>query len=229
MNTHRKFVVAALLSVLCFLELSAQDSLATKKKYKNLPLREQGGYFSLGLRSTISSFSHGNPKGVGIGAGGQMRLQLIDRLNTEWFADVFSNDIKGKAHRFDYHIGWSVMFYVINPKQFTRKFTPYVMAGHCFDLSVVKINGANGQRASRFSSAVQAGIGCNYNINPRFDISLSTQYMLHLGEELDVHEKQDGNMFIESHKHTGWEGHLLISLSVNYKIVKLWKRDRKQM
>lgn len=229
MSTHIKIVVAALLFVLCFLKVEAQDSLIKKTKYKPLPLSSQGGYFSLGLRSTISSFSHGNPKGVGIGAGGQFRLQLIDRLNTEWFADVFSNNIKNKAHRFDYHIGWSVMFYVINPRQFTRKFTPYVMAGHCFDLSVVKINGENGQKASRFSSAVQAGIGCNYNINPRFDISLSTQYMLHLGEELDVHENKDGDMFIESHKHAGWEGHLLISLSVNYKIVKLWKRNTKQM
>ncbi|MCB0537765.1 MAG: hypothetical protein R2836_02930 [Chitinophagales bacterium] len=229
MNTLKKSIVLLLFSVLCFSQLLAQDSLATKKKQRDIPLRSQGGYFSLGVRSTISSFSHGNMKGVGIGAGGHFRLQLIDRLNTEWFADVFSNNIDNKAHRFDYHIGWSVMFYLLNPNEFNRKFTPYIMAGHCFDLSVVKINGENGQKASRFSSAVQAGVGCSYNINPKFDITLSTQYMLHLGEELDVHEHSDGSMFIESHKHAGWEGHLLVSLSVNYKIVKLWKRERKQM
>lgn len=226
MNIIRKCIAVLLFCIAAIWQVAAQDSLTKKVGYIKESLRYQGGNFSLGLRSTISSFSHGNPKGVGIGAGGHVRLQLIDRLNTEWFADVFTNDVRGKAHRTDIHIGWSVMFYLLNPRQFTRKFTPYVVAGHCFDESIMKINGPNGAKASRFSSAVQAGVGCSYNITPRFDISLTTQYMLHLGEELDAHENNEGVVTIHTHKHAGWEGHLLISLSANYKIVKLWKRKK---
>jgi len=223
METTKQLLTLSFL-LLCYVGLQAQSTNVEKAKPEKEALRYQGGNFSLGLRNTISSFSHGNPKGVGIGVGGHARLQLLDRLNTEWYADFISNDIQGKAHRTDIHVGWSVMFYVLNPKKFTRKFTPFVVAGHCFDQSIMKINGRNGAKASRFSSAVQAGIGCSYNITPRFDISLTTQYMFHLGEELDAHENSEGVMTIHTHKHAGWEGHLLISLSANYKIVKLWKR-----
>jgi hypothetical protein len=217
--------LAMLVPLLLFLiAANAQSKKVAKPDSEKEALRYQGGDFSLGLRNTISSFSHGNPKGVGVGVGGHMRLQLLDRLNTEWYADFISNDIHGKAHRTDIHVGWSVMFYVLNPKKFTRKCTPFVVAGHCFDESIMKINGKDGAKASRFSSAVQAGIGCSYNVTPRFDISLTTQYMFHLGEELDAHENDEGVMTIHTHKHAGWEGHLLISLSANYKIVKLWKR-----
>jgi hypothetical protein len=123
----------------------------------------------------------------------------------------------------DYHIGWSVMYYLIDPRGFTRKFTPYVVAGHCFDLTRIKINGEGGEARQRFSSAVQMGVGCHYNVTPKFDISLTTQYMLHLGKELHAHEEEDGSIAIEEHKNAGWEGHLLISISVNYKFLQLWK------
>ncbi len=205
-------------------QLIAQEETPKKKTYQKESLRYQGGNFSLGLRNTISSFSHGNPKGVGVGAGGHFRLQLLDRLNTEWYADFITKDIHRKANRTDIHIGWSVMFYLLNPRNFERKFTPYLVAGHCFDQSILRINGPGGEKASRFSSAVQAGVGCSYNITPRFDISLTTQYMFHLGDELYAHENTEGVMHIHTHKHAGWEGHLLVSLSANYKIVKLWKR-----
>lgn len=224
MNASRKCVWALLLFASFIYAASAQEIQTEKLAPLKTPLRYQGGYFSMGIRNTISSFSHGNPKGVGTGAGGHFRLQLIDRLNTEWFADFISNDIKGKASRTDIHIGWSVMLYLLNPRKFNRKFTPYIVAGHCFDESIMKVNGINGEKASRFSSAVQMGLGCSYNITPRFDISLTTQYMLHLGKELDAHEDSEGNIKLETHKHNAWEGHLLINLSANYKIFKLWKQ-----
>ncbi len=190
----------------------------------NKPLYEkQGGKFSLGLRSTYSLFSDGDTRSFGGGAGGHFRIQIIDRVNTEWYGDVLISNIKNKAHRTDFHIGWSVMFYLIDPKGFNRKFTPYIVTGHCFDETVIKINGVNGQQKSRFSSAIQAGLGCHYNVTPKFDISLCTQYMLHLGKELDAEETPEGNMQVVLHKNAGWEGHLLVSLSVNYKFLQIWK------
>jgi len=187
---------------------------------------KQGGKFSLGLRNTYSLFSEHDKSSFGSGIGGHMRIQVIDRVNTEWFADVLMTNIKNKAHRTDIHFGWSVMFYLIDPKGFNRKLTPYIVTGHCFDQTIVKINGVNGEQRKRFSSAIQAGLGCHYNITPKFDISLCAQYMLHLGKELHVEETPEGEMEIEVHKNAGWEGHLLLSLSVNYKFLQLWKPKR---
>ncbi len=61
-------------------------------------------YFSLGMRSTISGFSN---DGWGIGTGGQFRIQLSNRVNTDWFADYITININnkkikhGKAHKYN--------------------------------------------------------------------------------------------------------------------------------
>jgi opacity protein-like surface antigen len=183
---------------------------------------KQARDFSLGVRNTISAFSHGGSE-FGYGAGWHFRIQLLKRLNTEWFGDALFTNIHNKANRKDYHVGWSVMYYVIDPKGFTRKITPYALAGHCFDHTRVRINGNEAPARSRWNSAVQAGAGFHYNITPKFDISTTIQYMLHLGRELHAHENSQGEIEIEEHKNAGWEGHLLFNISVNYKIFKLWK------
>ncbi len=203
--------------------LLAENKRDTLSEFKKPLYAKQNGNFSLGLRNTYSLFSEHDANMFGNGTGGQFRIQVIDRVNTEFFADVLITNIKNKAHRTDVHIGWSVMFYLIDIKGFARKLTPYIVAGHCFDETIVKINGENGKKMSHFSSAVQAGLGCHYNVTPKFDISLSAQYMLHLGKELHVEEEPDGEMHLELHKNAGWEGHLLLNVSVNYKFLQLWK------
>ena len=218
-----RWLVALLVVLLPATSLVAQKKRGQLSTPDSISYKKQGGNLSLGLRNTFGTFSHGNPKEVGTGVGGHFRLQLVDRVNTEWYADVLPTNIHNKANRMDYHVGWSVMYYLIPPRGFNRKFTPYVVAGHCFDYTRIIINGENGESKGRWSSAVQAGIGCHYNVTPKFDISLTTQYMLHLGKELHAHEEEDGSIEIEEHKNAGWEGHLLISLSVNYKFLKLWK------
>jgi hypothetical protein len=183
----------------------------------------QAGNFALGMRSTISAFYDGSSKGVGTGAGGQFRIQIVDRVNTEWYGDVITSNILNKAHRTDDHIGWSIMYYVLNPNGFKRKITPYVIAGNCFDETKITINGPAGQSASRLSSEVQMGLGCSYNITPLFDLTLTTQYGLHLGNEIATVQNADGSLSVANYKNAGWEGHLLVSISANYKICKLWK------
>ncbi|MBL0310010.1 MAG: hypothetical protein IPP77_10120 [Bacteroidetes bacterium] len=215
-------VVFFFIVLLTALQTNAQEK--RERLLNKIFYEKQGGNFSLGVRNTVSLFNHGNWREIGTGVGGHFRLQLADRVNTEWFADVLPANIQNKASRMDYHVGWSVMFYLLNTKSFTRKLTPYVLAGHCFDITNIRINGENGDHRSRFSSAVQAGLGCHYNITPRFDISLAAQYMIHLGKELHAEENEAGEMEIELHKNAGWEGHLLLTLSVNYKIYKLWNR-----
>jgi opacity protein-like surface antigen len=189
-----------------------------------LPAQEvtkQGGNFSLGIRNTLSTFSHGGSE-LGYGIGGHFRIQLTDRINTEWFADVLSTNIHNLAHRTDYHVGWSVMYYIINPKGFQRKLTPYVVAGHCFDHTRIRVNGENKPTISPLNSAVQAGVGVHYNITPKFDISAAAQYMFHLGKDIHAHV-EEGTVHVEQHAHAGWQGHLLFNISANYKIARLWK------
>jgi hypothetical protein len=186
------------------------------------------GKFEFGMRTTISTFgSTGNP---GTGFGGQFRIRLGKRINTEWFADFLTEDVEGLATRNDHHIGWSVMFYPFNTEN--SLLIPYILAGHCFDYT--KINAVNNgiidfepQSESRLSSATQAGIGTHINISDQFDISLSSQYMVHLGK--DIHSEihiEDGIKEIHIEKggdnHASLEGHLLFTISINYKLVDLW-------
>ncbi len=178
-----------------------------------------GGTFSLGQRTTLSAFNHGNERSA-LGIGGQFRLRLSDHINTEWFADYLpaTNDYTRRA---DYHIGWSVMYYPLKNEGFMM---PYVLAGHCFDYTKHVDLSNRSNSIDRWSSAVQAGIGTHFRLTDRFDLSLSSQYMIHLGTEVHSHII-GGDVVFDEHKGGSVEGHLLFTLSLNYKIVDLWSRD----
>ena len=96
----RKFIVISIFFVSSL--VNAQDI-----QLKN----NQGGLLSLGVRSTISAFNDSKTNNFGKGIGGQFRMQLSERVNTDWFFDYLTSDIGSVAHRSDYHIGWSVLFY----------------------------------------------------------------------------------------------------------------------
>lgn len=205
--------------------------LAAVKGYAQHTNNAHPQYLSFGVRNTFSVFNGGNFDYVGMGVGGHFRIPIIDRINTEWYGDYINNNIGGMGHRTDFHIGWSVMFYLIDPwvikgtdgNAVWRKFTPFVEAGHCFDYGGIYRNGDSKPAAERWSSAVQAGAGTHYNISPRFDITLKAQYMMHLGNDIHGHVR-NGVLEVEEHEHGGLEGHLLFTLSVNYKLIKLWEK-----
>jgi opacity protein-like surface antigen len=199
---------------------------------------ESSGLLEIGLRNTTSLF--GNDGHVGMGVGGQFRLRISDRLNTEFFADYITTDVGGLGRRTDGHIGWSVMFY---PFEVTDKVvTPYILAGHCFDYTKVSPNSTIYQDRSdeardRWSSAVQMGLGTNFNLSDKANLSLSAQYMMHLGEDihssiddhcecgietLEVTTGSDDGHDDHSHSGTTLEGHVFITLSLNIKIADLW-------
>lgn len=209
---RRSFIASLLLLPLC---IQAQ----VESEYPR-----QTGNFSLGTRSIVSLFNHGDLKSMGYGIGGHFRIQPAERINTEWFYDYISSSFNKQAYRYDNHIGWSVMFYLINTHAFQRPVTPYIMAGHCFDWTRITISGKPEMTRKKFSTAVQAGVGANFNITTRLDMTLAAQYMMHIGKELHLEKDAEGSYFIEEVKNPGWEGHLLISLSLNYKFLKLWKR-----
>jgi len=175
---------------------------------------------------------------TGSGVGGQFRLRFSDAVNTDWFFDYITSDILNYAHRTDYHIGWSVLFYPINnldyfrqKEEFKPKFRPYILAGHCFDYSKIeaKVSPLDGpMSAERWSSAVQAGLGTHLELSPSFDISLTGQYMIHLGNHIETeYDFTTGALSFHEHKGASLAGHVLVTLSLNYKIAKLWGFTRR--
>ena len=194
--------------------------LSTLVNAQDIQLKNnQGGLLSLGVRSTISAFNDSKTNNFGKGIGGQFRMQLSERVNTDWFFDYLTSDIGSVAHRTDYHIGWSVLFYPYLKEN--QLFKPYILAGHCFDYSYMVDNVDKNNFAERWSSAVQAGIGTHVNITKRIDLSLTSQYMIHLGGHIHPIINQNSVSF-QNETGVSLEGHLLITVGFNYKLIDLW-------
>ena len=191
----------------------AQTELKIKKTH--------GGIFSLGMRTTVSTFNHGNWDDVGTGVSGQYRIQFHDRVNTEWYADYLTSKIGKLGQRTDGHIGWSVMFYPLKDPSYKRFLKSYIVMGHCFDYSKVSENANPQNSMERWSAAIQCGVGNHFNLTDRLDITMKAQYMFHLGNHVEAHI-EEGKFEIHEHGGLSLEGHLLFTLSVNYKIADLW-------
>jgi hypothetical protein len=215
-----KHIVATIFLITYFSHLSAIEPPGNKKS--ELP---SAGQFSVGGRNTIGVFnSHGS---ASYGMGGQFRIRLSDRVNTEWYADYMTSHLDHQVGRTDYHIGWSVLYYYLPQEDMhTPRLAPFIEAGHCFDYTQLTILGSPGygQSKQRWSSAVQMGTGTHLNLTNRFDLTFKIQYMLHLGGDIHAHEHHPGHYVIEEHNGFEREGHLLSTLSVNYKIGNLWKK-----
>jgi hypothetical protein len=70
---------------------------------------------------------------------------------------------------------------------------------------------------------VQAGLGTHLELTPRFDISLTGQYMMHLGNHIETdYDFTSGTLSFHEHTGASLAGHLLVTLSLNYKIARLW-------
>ena len=176
------------------------------------------GQVSIGMRTTYSFFDH---DGGGLGTGGQFRIRFARAVNTDWYAD-YINIIGENNIRSEYfHIGWSVLDYPFSQHTVPQKIQPYILAGHCFDYNRKSLINRPSQTLDRWGSAVQAGLGAHYNLSSRFDISLTCQYMWHLTHELEADFEGEEAHIHETENHS-LEGHMLATLSVNYKLFRLW-------
>ncbi len=209
-----KTFLVILLTIFLSFNIVSQDLLPTK------------GLFSIGTRSTLSFFDH-HGGAMGTGAGGQFRIQLSERINTEWYLDYLSSQKNMMIGRKDLHIGWSVFYYYLKKNSTHDKLVqPFFEIGHCFDHTFVNEIGTNNY-AERWSSAVQVGTGSTFNLTERFDITAKVQYMIHLGSDIETDIVNDGHnhshVLISEHSGIDLEGHVLCTLSLNYKIGNLWK------
>jgi len=173
----------------------------------------------LGARSSLGLVNDGQWQQPAFGTGGQFRIQFSERVNTEWFADHLRADLSDYAWRADTHIGWSVMYYLTEHPE--KVIVPYILAGHCFEYLKFTDNSDTDNYAERWSASVQGGVGTHINITKRFDISFVAQYMLHLGTKITASNAEDVTMFTKSHG-AGIQDHILLHLSLNYKIADLW-------
>lgn len=186
------------------------------------------GMFSLGSRSTLSLFNH-HGGGIGSGAGGQFRIQLTERVNTEWYLDYINSQTDHVVGRRDLHIGWSVFYYYLkNNSTPIKLLQPFFEVGHCFDYTNVSEIGTDNY-LERWSSAIQAGTGLSLNLTPKLDFTTKVQYMIHLGSDIDIAITDDGHadhshVDLEKHNGVDLEGHVLLTFSLNYKIGQLWGR-----
>jgi hypothetical protein len=180
------------------------------------------GTFSTGTRNTVSMFNE--DAAIGKGIGGQSRIQFGKQLNTEWYFDYITSKKGSLTYRNDYHIGWSVMLYTKNNNQFDRLFQPYLIAGHCFDYSKVISQKSKSNFEDRYTMATQAGIGTHINITKSLDCSLSGQYMIHFGKDIET-RITDGDVVFEKNNFSSADGHLLFTISFNYKFFHLWNNN----
>lgn len=178
------------------------------------------GTFSVGTRNSLSVFN--DDQAIGKGIGGQVRMQFTKRLNSEWFFDYLTSKNQMQTIRNDYHLGWSLLYYPFKNVTFENFIQPYLVAGHCFDYSKISAQKDASNFADRWSMAAQAGFGTHLNFTRRFDCSLSSQYMLHFGKEI-VTSLDKEMVLIEKKNYSSPHGHLLFSISFNYKLAGLWK------
>lgn len=193
------------------------------------------GELTFGLRSTGSIFSESGAY-FGIGAGWQIRYRMSKNLNTEWFADWITTDVGGLGQRIDAHIGESMIIYPGKNPGKKNSFTPYVLGGFCGDYTKIQSNLAYNDLESdytkdskdRWSFATQLGIGTHYNITEAFDISLSTQYILHFGADIhsEIKKNSKGEDYLHIHHETeeSLEGHWFLTISANFVIIDLIKK-----
>ena len=96
---------------------------ASAQQKDTVPDFKNAGWFSLGARSTASTFGD---EGNGIGSGGQFRIQMSNAINTDWFFDYISINVNNKVRSEYYHIGWSVLFYPFAKLQYPKLIQPYI-------------------------------------------------------------------------------------------------------
>ena len=186
--------------------------------------KNQSGIFGIGVRSTMSTFNGGDFGNNGYGVGGQYRLQISDRINSEWFLDYITANVGDFASRRDYHIGVSIMTY-LRPEP-NPLIKPYIVAGYCFDYTKLLSDSDPEINVDKLSAAIQAGGGMHVRLSDRMDLSIVSQYMIHLGEDIHAHRSDDGTINFEKEKGSGLEGHLLFHVGINYKLIDLWGREK---
>jgi hypothetical protein len=81
---------------------------------------------------------------------------------------------------------------------------------------------------NRWSFATQLGLGTHFNFTQKFDLSFSTQYVLHFGNDIHadvaLNSKGEKYLHVEAENGSALEGHLFFTISANFMIVDILKK-----
>ena len=199
--------------------------LAGNDAFGQKPLRmkfTEPGVFSVGIRTGIV-LSNSHPGwNVGQGWGIQTRIMATKQINTEWYFDFFHGGYGDEAVRTDGHIGALVFLY---PQRRLQRVAPFLAIGPNADYVKLRDRENEENFDSRWSMAMQTGIGMHVHLTWRSDLTIMPSYMLHFGNEVKL-QLDDGASVMLPQEGSGADGHFLITVSMSYKIADLWKRLR---
>lgn len=178
-----------------------------------------GGIFSLGVRVPFSFEDSPDGVNVGQGLGLQSRIQLGKHYNTEFYGEYLKGRYGDSAIRSNAHIGASFMLYTQNK---LRRVQPFFFAGPDADFEKLHETIDAGNAASRWNLAAHAGMGMHINVSWRSDITISTAYMLRFGPKIESVTNGDQQVFLANG--SGTDGQLMLTISMNFKMLDLWKK-----
>lgn len=180
------------------------------------------GLLSLGLAGQTASLLHQEDYQAPIGVGANFRLQLHNRINTEWALHYMQADFGEQAFRKDIFISANALFYPFpGNEDFEESWRPFISLGGSMNYGALEANANPSNQVDRWNPAIALGLGTHLNLTPKFDLSFSTQYMLEFGEELSW-QNNNGRLLLLSQPSEKVEQRFLFSLSLNYKIADLW-------
>lgn len=179
------------------------------------------GIFSLGVRVPFSFSSSPDGLNVSQGLGVESRIQLGKHYNTEFYGEYLRGKCGDSAVRSNAHIGGSFMLY---PQNKLRRVQPFLFAGPDADFEKLHQQTDATNAASRWNLAAHGGLGMHINVTWRSDITLSAGYMLHFGQKIETLSVSDQPTFVTTG--SGVDGQLMLTISMNFKMVDLWKKIR---
>jgi hypothetical protein len=105
----------------------------------------------------------------------------------------------------------------------SKAIVPYIMAGQCFDLTKVGVQGRT-ETPLIFSAAVQGGAGISTFVHPALEFNLQLQYMMHMTQHVHLSFDENQVATTEVEKGASAEGHLLGTLSFSIYFLRFWNR-----
>ncbi|MCS6917920.1 MAG: hypothetical protein RMK52_06455 [Chitinophagales bacterium] len=204
--------VAALL-VCLLLGLPAQAQKPLRIKFTD------PGVFGVGIRTAAGLSISDSALRVSEGGGVQARLMVLQRLNTEWYAEWLRGGFSDAAYRTDVHLGLNTLLYF---QRRLQRVAPFVLTGIAADALTLHNRLTARHRTSSWTTALQGGIGFHINLTWRSDLTVSAAYQHHLSHQAILQTEESILAQVPRSGRTG-DGHLLVTLSMNYKITDLWK------
>ncbi|HYV94748.1 MAG TPA: hypothetical protein VE978_23440 [Chitinophagales bacterium] len=201
-----------LLSIFCSTYSSAQKAMRLKWT--------SSGVFTVGIRTGLVFSSDNSGWNIGQGMGLQARIMATSHINTEWYFEYFHGGYTSQGVRTDGHIGGLVLLY---PQHRLQRVAPFLAVGPNADYLKLRERINKKNFVSRWSLAANSGIGMHINLTRRSDMTITTMYMLHFGQEL-ILPLEDASVITIPRSGSGTDGHFIVNISFNYKIADLWKR-----